>query len=86
MRISVQRAAKKRLRGYPWELIAVGFVGFVLWLGTAVALTHSQLGQIVRLLIKVVIHFIPPLIWLGGGGLVLLWLIVLNYLWREERP
>lgn len=86
MRISVQRAAKKRPRGYPWELIAVGLVGFVLWLGTAVALTHSPLGQIVLRLVKVALHLIPPLVWLGGGGLVLLWFVVLNYLWREERP
>lgn len=86
MRISVQRAAKKRPRGYPWELIAVGLVGFVVWLGTAVALMLSPLGQIVLRLVKVAFHLIPPLIWLGSGGLVLLWFVVLNYLWQEERP
>lgn len=86
MRFTMRHAVAKRPFYFAWQWIILGLMGIVLCLGTAVALLPSQFGQLLMLFARVIIHLVPPRVWLGGIGLVVLWLAVLNYLWRERRP
>ena len=86
MRLTIRRAAEKRPSHFSGPFIWLGLLGLALCLGSAVWLSQSQFGHMVLLFVKLVFHLTPPLVWLCGSGMIALWLFVLNYLWREQRP
>ena len=81
MRLTIRHGAK-RPSHFSWPFILLGLAGLALCLGSAAWLAQSQFGHMVLLFVKLVFHLVPPLVWLGGSGVVALWLFVLNYLWR----
>jgi hypothetical protein len=84
MKLSLTETVGKR--PYPssfWTiLLTVPF--FIVFAGVNLLLWQSQVGRVAWLLAKVTLHLIPPFIWLGGGTIVALWLLVLRRLWQPQ--
>lgn len=62
--------------------LAVPF--FIVVTGINLLLWQSQIGRVAWLLAKVAMHSIPSFIWLAGGTIVALWLVVLRRLWQPQ--
>ncbi|MAT99714.1 MAG: hypothetical protein CL608_21450 [Anaerolineaceae bacterium] len=80
MKIGLTGTVEKR--PYPsssWIVLALP--ALIIFVGVNLLLWQSQLGRVILLLAKVAIHLIPPFIWLGGGAIVALWLLVLRRVW-----
>lgn len=84
MKLSLTGTVGKRPSPTPLWIILLAVPLFTVFVGLNLLLWQSQVGQMVRLLLKVVIHLIPLFIWLGGGTLVALWLVVLRWLWQPQ--
>ena len=64
-----------------WTILLAALL-FIICIGVNLLVWQSQIGQVALRLANVVVHLVPPFIWLGGGIIVVLWLVVLRYLWR----
>lgn len=81
MKLSLRETVGKRPFPTSFWIIFLAVPGFIVSTGVNLLLWQSQIGQMGLLLVKVVIHLMPPFIWLGGGAIVVLWLVVLRRLW-----
>ncbi|MFZ1397221.1 MAG: hypothetical protein WAS33_10010 [Candidatus Promineifilaceae bacterium] len=83
MKLSLSETVGKRPFSLSFWLILLAAPSFIVITGVTMLLWQSQLGQVAWLLVKVTFHLIPPFIWLGGGTIVVFWLLVLRRLWQQ---
>jgi uncharacterized protein YhhL (DUF1145 family) len=84
MKLSLTKTIDKRPYPSSFAIILLAVPFFIALAGVNLLLWQSQLGRAAWLLAKVTIHFLPPFIWLGGGTIVTLWLVVLRRLWQPQ--
>jgi hypothetical protein len=82
MKLSLTETVGERPYPLSFWLILLAVLCFIVFAGVNLLLWQSHLGRVAWLLAKVTLHLIPPFVWLGGGTIVVLWLVVLRYLWR----
>jgi hypothetical protein len=62
-------------------LIAISLIG-VLVVNVGLLAAQSQTGRAVQVVVRVGIHLIPPVVWVGAILIVALWLFVMVRVWR----
>jgi uncharacterized protein YhhL (DUF1145 family) len=85
MKLSLTETSGKRPYPYSFAIILLAVPFYIVLAGVSLLLWQSQFGRSAWLLAKVTIHLIPPFIWLGGGTIVALWLVVLRRLWQPQK-
>lgn len=82
MKLSLTETVRKRPYMSSFWTILLAVPLFTIFIGVNLLVWQSQIGQVAWLLANVAVRLVPPFIWLGGGTIVALWLVVLRYLWR----
>lgn len=83
MKLSLTETVGKRPYPLSFWIILLTVSFFIVFAGVNLLLWQTQFGRVAWLLAKVTLHLIPPFIWLVGGTVVALWLVVLRRLWQR---
>jgi len=82
MKLSVTGVVEQRPSPTFFWIALFGILDFTCFIGLNMLFWQSQTGHVTWLLVKAVMHLVPPFIWLIGGIIVLFWLLLMQRLWR----
>ena len=88
MRLILAETGRKRPYSSPLTVrfITVAVISVVVGAALLIAnrlIQTNQMSQAVWVAVSVVLRLIPPIIWLGGFFILVLWLTLLTRIWRQ---